>query len=253
MDRIIGMLMAAVITVSGCSFGKVSESNKNENILEGKTIAFVGDSISYGTNFHGGYGALIGSQCSMTVTNTSKGGATIAENVPWSEGADGARPYIYDLLTDASGTDYDYVILEGGVNDFWAHVELGALTEDFEADFDTSTYAGGLEKLLSATHELYPDSKIGYVIIHDPFTYNAEDGFEPYYEMTKAACEKWGVPYLDLYSQNNTETGVNVKDAEQNKLYFASNDRPDGDGCHPNELGYQTIYVEPMIPWLKAL
>ena len=67
-------MITAVMTVTSCSF-------KGENPLDGKRIAFIGDSISYGTNWQGGYGKLIGEQYNMNVTNVSKGGATLADNV----------------------------------------------------------------------------------------------------------------------------------------------------------------------------
>ena len=88
---------------------------------------------------------------------------------------------------------------------------------------------------------------------HDPFTYDAEGDFESYYERIKEVCDKWDVSYLDLYAKNNSDTGVNVRDDDMRKLYFGTESKPDGDGTHPNELGYQAIYVEPMIPWLKSL
>lgn len=78
MDKIISLMITAVMTVTSCSF-------KSENLLDGKRIAFIGDSISYGTNCQGGYGKLIGEQYNMNVTNVSKGGATLADNVHWSE------------------------------------------------------------------------------------------------------------------------------------------------------------------------
>ena len=44
MDKIISLMITAVMTVTSCSF-------KGENPLDGKRIAFIGDSISYGTNW----------------------------------------------------------------------------------------------------------------------------------------------------------------------------------------------------------
>ena len=203
MDKIISLMITAVMTVTSCSF-------KGENPLDGKRIAFIGDSISYGTNWQGGYGKLIGEQYNMNVTNFSKGGATLADNVHWSENSDGYRPYITDMLDNLDG-DYEYIIAEGGLNDFWGHSELGEITDGFSGDF------------------------------------------ESYYERIKEVCDKWDVSYLDLYAKNNSDTGVNVRDDDMRKLYFGTESKPDGDGTHPNELGYQAIYVEPMIPWLKSL
>lgn len=245
MNKIISLMITAVMAVTSCSF-------ESENPLDGKSIAFIGDSISYGTNWQGGYGKLIGEQYNMTVTNVSKGGATLADNVHWSADSDGYRPYIADMLDNLDG-DYEYIIAEGGLNDFWAHSELGEITDGFNDNFDENTMTGGMEKMFFEIKNDFPDSKVGFVITHDPFTYDAEDNFEPYYERIKEVCDKWDVSYLDLYAQNNSDTGVNVRDDDMRKLYFGSESKPDGDGTHPNKLGYQAIYVEPMIPWLKSL
>ena len=167
MDKIISLMITAVMTVTSCSF-------KGENPLDGKRIAFIGDSISYGTNWQGGYGKLIGEQYNMNVTNVSKGGATLADNVHWSENSDGYRPYITDMLDNLDG-DYEYIIAEGGLNDFWGHSELGEITDGFSGDFDENTMTGGMEKMFFEIRNDFPNSKVGFVITHDPFTYDAED------------------------------------------------------------------------------
>ena len=112
---------------------------------------------------------------------------------------------------------------------------------------------GGMEKMFYEIKNDFSNSKVGFVITHDPFTYDAEGNFESYYERIKEVCDKWEVSYLDLYAKNNSDTGVNVRDDDMRKLYFGSESKPDGDGTHPNKFGYQAIYVEPMIPWLKSL
>lgn len=195
---------------------------------------------------------MIGEQYNMNVTNVSKGGATLADNVHWSENSDGYRPYITDMLDNLDG-DYEYIIAEGGLNDFWGHSELGEITDGFSGDFDENTMTGGMEKMFFEIRNDFPNSKVGFVITHDPFTYDAEGNFESYYERIKEVCDKWDVSYLDLYAKNNSDAGVNVRDDDMRKLYFGTESKPDGDGTHPNELGYQAIYVEPMIPWLKSL
>ena len=247
MTSVIAWTLAAAMLAS-CG----TATTGGEKELDGKSIAFMGDSIAYGSNFHGGYGKIIGEENNMTVTNVSRGGASVARGVKWSADGDGLRPSIIDMAQSLEGA-YDYIIAEGGINDFWNHTPIGELTEGFEGEFDDTTYAGGLETLFSGLKKNHPESKLGYVIVHDPFTYDAEADFEKYYEMTKAACDKWSVPYLDLYAANNKETGINVRDAWQKEVYFGSDDRPQGDGTHPNEQGYRVIYVEPMVPWLKSL
>lgn len=223
-----------------------------QNNLVGKSIAFVGDSICYGTKWEGGYAKIIGEQNNMTVTNSSKGGATIARNVKWSADSDGYRPNIIDMVSGLEG-EYDYIIIEGGVNDFWNGVPAGDISGGYDGGYDESSMAGGIESIFNIIKNQHFSSKVGFVIIHDPFTYNAEENFEPYYRMMKKVCEKWNVPYIDLYEQNNTDNGVNVKNSEMCSLYFGTDSSPEGDGCHPNELGYRIIYVDPITTWLKSL
>lgn len=262
MSKLIPVFLAAAVSITAFSVVSVVRNNPaeneaaeiavEENVLEGKSIAFIGDSISYGANWYGGYGKIIGEQNNMIVTNPSIGGATLARNVTWSADSQGLRPCIIDM-TDKLTEKYDYIIVEGGINDFWNRVKLGVLSDGFEGGYDELTMTGALEGVFFRLRGDHPESKTGFVIIHNPFTYNAEGDFAPYYEMLKAVCDKWEVPYIDVYAANNPWTGVNVKDAEMNKIYFGSEDSPEGDGCHPNEEGYRKIYVEPMVPWLKAM
>lgn len=258
--NLITLLVAATVSIASCvPFSGGSAPAEPEidvtieaSALEDKRVAFIGDSVSYGTNYEGGYGKLIGEQENMIVNNPSRGGASIAHNVKWSADGESIRPSVIDMAEGLEG-EFDYIIIEGGINDFWNHAPIGELTMDFEGGYDDETLAGAMETIFSELKENHPESKLGFVIIHDPFTYDAEPDFEPYYEMLKEACEKWEVPYLDLYAQNNPSAGVNVRDAWEKEQYFGSEDRPQGDGMHPNERGYQTIYVEPMVEWLKTI
>lgn len=230
-----------------------------ENTLAGKSMLLFGDSVGYGANWYGGYGKIIGEEYDMTVTNKCRSSSVFTRNtkaVGAAEDEKRYRPCIVDAVDEANKEDdlYDYIIIEGGVNDYWSHTELGALTDGFNDEYNEETFAGALESVFSKLREKHPESVIGFVIIQDAFNYKgAEPYFEPYYEMMKSACEKWGVPCLDLYKQNNMEVGLNVKDPEVELKYFASEERPEGDGCHPNELGYRVIFVDPMVPWLKSL
>lgn len=235
----------------GCSVSWNGETQtvviSTENPLENTTMGFVGDSICYGTNCEGGYAKIISEQNRLTAFNEAKGGSALSRGIPWNEESDAKRPSIIDML-DALPDELDYVIMEGGLNDFWGHAELG------ETDSaDELTYSGALNALFSKAKTDYPNSKLGFVIAHDAFTYDAEERYEAYYQRTKDICDRHGIPYLDLYVLNNKETGVNVKDAEMKKMYFETEERPGGDGVHPNRLGYNEIYVQPMVEWLRGL
>lgn len=219
----------------------------SENPLENTTIGIIGDSIAYGTNYEGGYARILSENYGITSINEALGGSAISRGIKWDENSAGFRPSVIDML-DALPDNLDYVIMQGGLNDFWGHAELGEIDSA-----DELTYSGALNALFIKAKADYPNSKLGFVITHNAFTYNAEEYYEMFYQRTKDICDKHGIPYLDLYSQNNQKIIVNVKDEEMKKKYFESDKCPGGDGVHPNRLGYEEIYVKPIIEWLKAL
>ena len=249
MTKLISVLLAAVVSTTAHSAGDMVQSDIAYKMsLEGKSIAFVGDSICYGANYSGGYGKLIGEQNNMIVTNCGVDAITLARN----ESVTGSKLSIVDTVEALEG-EYDYIIVEGGINDSWKKVPLDSLTDGFDGGYDESTVTGAMESIFYSLKQNHPESKLGFVIAHDHLTYDGEAEFAPYYETIKAVCEKWSISYIDLYAANNPWTGINVKDPEINRLYFGSEKTPEGDGCHPNELGYQVIYVDPMVVWLKTL
>lgn len=228
--------------------GETKNITIKSKAIEGKRLGYVGDSICAGANYDGGYARVISDTLPVKLSdNKGIGGATIARNIKLNDESDIIRACIIDMI-DALPAELDYVLMEGGVNDFWTNVPIG----EFDT-FDDATFTGAIECLMRNAKNKYPEAKLGFIINHNAFTYNAEDRYAAYYDVLKAACNKYGIPYLDLYAQNNTETGVNVKDEAQKDLYFASEGRPGGDGIHPNKLGYEKIYAEPIIQWLETL
>lgn len=240
-------LAAAMITACGAQ----PAATPQQTTLENTRIGFIGDSICYGKAADG-YAKIIGDEENAEAVNVSFGGSALARGVKWSEDGEGERPTIINMVPKLEG-EFDYIVVEGGINDFWNHAPLGELSETFDGGYDEFTSIGALEEIFYELGRQHGESKIGYVFQHDPFTYDAEDGYAKYYEAYKAVCDKWSVPYLDLYEANNQTVGVNVRDAEQRKLYFGTDTNPEGDGAHPNELGYKVIYVEPIVDWLKTL
>ena len=130
----------------------------------------------------------------------------------------------------------NYVILEGGVNDAWDSCPVGTMVEASaeETDIsslDLSTFAGGLEQLLYQVKKQYPKAKIGYIICFKMgVNYGRLGDMTEYVEMTKKICDKWGVPYLNLYEDKAFNTKFLIK-LKKNAV----------DGCHPNENGYDLL------------
>lgn len=164
--------------------------------LEGKRILFAGDSITAAVpklDKYSGWAGRVGLGNYMDWKNVGLDGATISES----------KNSVTDQIKANQNDDYDYIILQGGINDMHKKIPLGEVSEGFERiEFDDTTFVGGLEKLFYYTKKFNPDSKIGFIITYE--TPNSIWGGtvtdrDEQNKLIKEVCEKWDIPYLDLY------------------------------------------------------
>lgn len=203
-------------------------------ILEGKSALFCGDSIVMASThdtkhqWWGWAGRINENYALSNYKNVGVDGASISNcrdtNV------------IVNQVVNNRKTQYDFIVLEGGVNDAWDSCEVGEMVDKPASktgfsDFDLSTFAGGLENTLCYATALYPNAAVCYVIC---FKINSHTGslydMTEYVEMTKKCCDKWGVAYLDLY---------NDKTFENEFRPYTSKSL--ADGIHPNSRGYDIL------------
>lgn len=172
----------------------------------------------------------------MTVQNIAVGGGTIINS--------GSNVFCISESIPYLRSDADYILLEGGGNDADADLTLGTLSSGYNATLDTTTFAGAFETMLKSAIARFPGKKIGYILIHK-CSYQFDSRVpNSYYDMVINACEKWGIPYLDL---NTLIPPLNYIPA----LKTAYTD--EGDGYHPNAAGYNAYYVPKITAWMKTL
>ena len=216
---------------------KITTSGGSTNPLSGKILSTTGDSIVAGAGNNGtGYPEIVASDNSMTVQNVAVGGGTVAYV--------NANTFCISRSISSMRSDADFVLLEGGGNDADSGVPLGTLSSGYTATLDDTTFAGAIESMFKAALAKFPDKKIGYVFIHKCATLFDSRVPNSYYDMAKSACEKWGIPYLDL----NTQVPPLNYIADLKSTYTAN-----GDGYHPNELGYRTFYVPKITAFLNTM
>lgn len=227
-------------TIAGLQISKaqIIDLDGELNPLKGHVISLNGDSICAGAGYAGGYGKIIAEENGMTYENIAVGGGTVAYV--------GNNVHCISRTISRMRADADYVILDGGGNDADSGVSAGTLSEGYTATLDDTTFAGAFESMLKSAIARFPNKKIGYVFIHKCVT-----GFDSrntsstsFYEIAKKACEKWGIPYIDL----NTETPPLGYISDLKTAYTAN-----ADGYHPNEQGYRLFYVPKITAWLKTL
>lgn len=251
--RIFSMIFAMILFLScGSAAMAVSaeKSNASENPLQGVRVGFYGDSICAANRENRiGWAGRVGEANQMIWTNHGQGGWAIS-NIR------GDDVTIYHQLMTTDAASYDMIILHGGTNDAWGAAPLGRMSDKISSyqSYNPITFAGGLERTFAYVREVNPDAVVGY-IINFKFL-NASNGatitvdgqteyllnhMDEYVDMTKQICEKWGIPYLDLYSDDALTAKLHPLDVTgrySTKYLF--------DFIHPSPEGYDLLapYVE---------
>ena len=209
-------------------------------VLADKSVLFAGDSITYGYGEEQqgvsrcAWAQRIADRYGMLATNNGMNGYALSDVR--------ADQYLHTTLTAG---DYDYVILQGGINDVMDSVAVGtvAATKNLE-DFDTSTFAGGLERYFYYATTMYPDARIGFILTYDVpasdwggETRNAD----AYWQIAREICVKWNISYLDLYSARYSD-----------ELLQTDTDRYLMDTLHLGSDGYDLI-APYIAEWMATL
>ena len=216
---------------------------KANTALYKKSVLFCGDSITYGTQDRGVYAP----------TRTWAGRIAYVHDMDYitagisSAGVSDARK-AYSIIVEQAekykDRHFDFIMLHGGVNDAWGTggsepTPVGTITPVGTTTFDRDTFAGGLENLLYSVKQWYPDAKIGYII--NFYAPNELSGtvseMSEYVDMMKLVCDKYDVPYIDLYHNEELTAALKVtsRDSAEQKSYIPDN-------IHPNAGGYDLIY-----------
>lgn len=222
--------------------------------LDGKTIVFVGDSITAGfvqeqglPNYgqRNGYVEMLQKKYPKAVfKNLAVGGATVGhyEGEP--------TPCVVEQINNAI-TQYpnaDYIIIQGGVNDTWlsSKVSLGEISSGYAATLNEGTFCGALESIFKKAQTQWIGKRIGFLTTHK---IPSAPSLENYMDKAREICKKWSVPYLDLYNLST----LNYAIAEvKSNLSYKTADHPNGDGTHPNVKGYEVLTPK-IESWLLEL
>ncbi|MBR4279251.1 MAG: SGNH/GDSL hydrolase family protein [Clostridia bacterium] len=212
--------------------------------LQGKSVIFVGDSLceaacewndpTYGETV--GWAGRIMAEKGMSVLNKSKGGASMSL-------CRGENTVINQLIA-ATGNNFDYCIIEGGCNDAWDSIPVGAMTESLDSPFDLNTFAGGLENTFKYAKENFKGATFGYILTFrmPASQFGRMSDMSEYFALSKKICDKWEIPYLDLYFDDNLNKYL-LKGHTTECL---------PDTVHPNSKGYN-ILTPYIANWMETL
>lgn len=215
---------------------QVGVGNISPRILAGRSVAFLGDSITNTTGYVENFGIISGA----TITKYAVSGA------PYAGGSIAAQ------ATNLTGNE-DVVVMMGGTNDFNQSKVIGDIYSEsggsMVATTDTSTFCGGLHRAIQAIYAKCPTVQI--VIITPPQRSNGWTAntagkylFE-YADAIKKVAELYGIPVVDQFSN----CGINPMMNAMKSVYFNS------DGTHPNST-YHKLLAEwlytAISAWVKS-
>ena len=247
-------------------------------VLVGDMVLVVGDSIAAGfrdTGYDhrdmsggGGWGLRLAREYTMALTSAAVSGSslTVIDN----------RNHIIDQLHAKQGQLFDYVLLQGGFNDcmgenvkgtsnFMAIPKLGKVSSSFDVkDFDTTTFSGSFEELLYYATTYFPNAKIGFIVTYKTpqseyggitdGTKLSSEGYSQadYIKRQMDLCDKWNVPYLNLWSGTAPDGKVYSGDVlnVMGEEHFPG--KRDSDHIHLNAAGYDVI-TPYIAEWMTTL
>ena len=214
-------------------------NNRFKNVLNGKYL-FVGDSICYGAgaNEPGGYAKLIANKNKdMTYKNISVSGAILCRRKTGDTGSTVLEQIESEIALKNS---YNYIVLEGGINDIW-NMDKYPLGEydryNINSELNENSICGAFESIIRKTKNAWKDAIIYYII---PHLMSAELS-TPVFDKLIEICKKYAVIVIDLRYLSGEDVSIDyVK-----KTYTLTDGV--GDGVHNNDLGYEKFYVKPII------
>lgn len=226
---------------------KLDGYKTDKNVLDNKVILFTGDSIcqasvqnedgSYTGDKYGWAEIIKENNSDTVIRNYGIGGTTFAVR-------SGRNDSIYERISTMKERfpKCDYVIIEGGVNDYYNREteQIGEMSDNYDGEYNTSTFAGALEQIFYDVNKKWNGIKIGFIV-----TFKTSDvsEWDTYMALAKKICEKWSIPYIDLF--NHGRLNFRIEQMKKDYSYLQG-------GLHPNVDGYRII--TPMIEnWLKSI
>ena len=207
--------------------------------LYGKTLYADGDSIAYGAGAGGvSYADLLATKYNMTLDKQAVNGGTMA----YVSGAHCISSSVVEHYNNQ-----DFVILDGGFNDYGSSVTIGSLPTSTEQPITTnptnSTYIGGLEVAFQHIMNENPTAKIWLLIPHRIYKSSVKPvnghTFQEFIDSARTVCGRYGVEIIDVWDNVNFPTYLSV----YRQFTLSTTQEPDGDRVHPTLEGYQKFYM----------
>ena len=166
-------------------------TNLSENILNGKKMCGLGDSLIAGSNLGNTATSLykIAEKNNMVYTNYGVNGNPIAKSNNYSQEA------MCERYTEMDN-NLDYIVVLGGANDRRLNIPIGSNDSS-----DLYTFKGALNTLIKGLLTKYPGKKILFLTNYNRIQGNNDIGLsdKDYVDAMIEMCELYAIPCFDNY------------------------------------------------------
>ncbi len=188
-----------------------------ENLLKGKTIIFLGSSVTYGAAAGGvSFADILEKEDGIISVKEAVSGTTLADMKSSS--------YVSRMKTIEKSIKADAFICQLSTNDAKKDISLGEISESFSLDdFDTKTVAGAIEYIIVYAQNVWNCP----VIFYTGTKFNNEI-YAQMVDLLLRIQRKYSIGVIDLWNSDE----MNAVSAADYKAYMH-------DGVHPNYDGYE--------------
>lgn len=183
--------------------------------LKGKTIVFLGSSVTYGASSMGvSFADDLGAKYDCRIVKEAVSGTTLVD--------DGLDSYV-SRLEKLDTEQADFFVCQLSTNDATQKKSMGSISADKDiSSFDTQAVAGAMEYIIEYANEKWNCPVYFYTNSH----YDSE-AYAQMVNLLPKLQEKWGIRIIDLWN----DADFNDISKEQRALYMA-------DAIHPTQAGY---------------
>lgn len=187
--------------------------------LSGKTILWIGSSVTYGAQSAGHYSMVDAVEDLHSALACEKYAISATTLVNES-----VSSYVSRLKMIPKDRQADLVVVQLSTNDATTGKPFGTVGESFEqADFDDTTIAGAIETIISYSRDTF-----GCPVVFYTGTLCDKENYAEMVDLLHEIEAKWGIGVIDMY--NNPEMSALYR-TEQYDAWM-------GDEVHPHKSGY---------------
>jgi len=189
--------------------------------MKGKTIIFLGSSVTYGSASDGvSFADMLAETENINMIKEAVSGTTLVDL--------GETSYISRMKRLDKNIKADAFVCQLSTNDATRNLPLGKISKSFcKEDFDTQTVSGAIEYIIAYAKEVYACP----VIFYTQARYKSE-AYESMAQQLYKIKEKWNIDIIDLWNND----GINNITEDERKKYMA-------DPVHPTKDGYRYLWL----------